>query len=97
MNIEKIQELAIKFRDVADRAKPLACIISYIASQQLLLGAFILRMVCCCSNSFQETIASAHAQIEEKQYEVNLIAKGISKDKIRKYGFAFEGKYVLIG
>ena len=47
--------------------------------------------------SIEETIASAHAQIEEKQYEANLIAKGISKDKIRKYGFAFEGKYVLIG
>ena len=47
--------------------------------------------------SIEETIVSAHAQIEEKQYEANLIAKGISKDKIRKYGFAFEGKYVLIG
>ena len=36
-------------------------------------------------------------QIEEKQYEANLVAKGIVKDKIRKYGFAFEGKTVLIG
>ena len=33
----------------------------------------------------------------EKQYEADLIARGIPKEKIRKYGFAFEGKKVLIG
>ena len=33
----------------------------------------------------------------EKQYEANLISKGIPREKIRKYGFAFEGKNVLIG
>ena len=47
--------------------------------------------------SIEETVASALNQIEEKQYEANLIARGIPKDKIRKYGFAFEGKKVLIG
>lgn len=48
-------------------------------------------------HSIEETLASALAQIEDKQYEANLIAKGIPKEKIRKYGFAFEGKDVLIG
>ncbi len=47
--------------------------------------------------SLQDTVASALAQIEEKQYETVLIAKGIPKERIRKYGFAFEGKKVLIG
>ncbi|MBQ4522415.1 MAG: AAA family ATPase [Lachnospiraceae bacterium] len=47
--------------------------------------------------SMEETIAAALNQIEKKQYEADLIAKGIPKDKIRKYGFAFEGKNVLIG
>ena len=47
--------------------------------------------------SMEETVAAALAQIEEKQYEANLISKGIPKEKIRKYGFAFEGKNVLIG
>ena len=42
--------------------------------------------------SLQDTVASALAQIEEKQYETILIAKGIPKERIRKYGFAFEGK-----
>ena len=47
--------------------------------------------------SLEETLTSAFAQIEEKQYEASLIARGISKDRIHKYGFAFEGKNVLIG
>ena len=47
--------------------------------------------------SLEDTLASALAQIEDKQYEANLIAKGIAKDRIRKYGFAFKGKKVLIG
>ena len=36
-------------------------------------------------------------QIEEKSYDTELIARGIEKDRIRHYGFAFEGKRVLIG
>ena len=47
--------------------------------------------------SLSDTLSSALKQIEEKQYEETLIAKGIPKEKIRKYGFAFEGKTVLIG
>ncbi len=47
--------------------------------------------------SLSDTVEKALAQIEEKQYETDLIARGIAKEKIRKYGFAFEGKNVLIG
>ena len=47
--------------------------------------------------SLEETVAEALKQIEKKQYETILVAKGIAKEKIRKYGFAFEGKRVLIG
>jgi hypothetical protein len=48
-------------------------------------------------STIEDTLKNAHAQIEEKQYEAELIASGCAKDKIRKYGFAFEGKKVLIG
>ena len=46
--------------------------------------------------SIEETLANALAQIDDKEYEALLIAKGIPPQKIRKYGFAFEGRNVLI-
>jgi hypothetical protein len=45
----------------------------------------------------EDTVASALEQIEREQYEAVLVGKGIEKERIRKYGFAFRGKEVLIG
>ena len=47
--------------------------------------------------TLEDTLANAHAQIEEKQYEAELVSKGFLPEQIRKYGFAFQGKKVLIG
>ena len=47
--------------------------------------------------SLEETVKNALEQIEDKHYETELVAKGILKSHIKKYGLAFEGKRVLIG
>lgn len=47
--------------------------------------------------ALEDTLANAHAQIEEKQYEAELTAEGFLPEQIRKYGFAFKGKTCLIG
>lgn len=44
-----------------------------------------------------DTVEAALKQIEDKNYEAALAAKGIAKNRIRRYGFAFCGNEVLIG
>ena len=47
--------------------------------------------------TLEDTVKQALRQSEEKQYSAQLIARGIPENKIRSYGFAFQGKKVQIG
>ncbi len=47
--------------------------------------------------NLEESLMEALAQIEERQYASAIEARGVSPERIRKYGFAFKGKNVLIG
>lgn len=44
-----------------------------------------------------DTVKAALEQIDKKGYARHLMAKGIPQKRIRRYGFAFRGKEVLIG
>ena len=48
-------------------------------------------------DTLADTLQKALEQIERKKYSAILEAKGFTSDHIRKYGFAFEGKTILIG
>ena len=47
--------------------------------------------------TLQDTVAAARKQIQDKQYTRELETRGIKLERIRCYGFAFQGKKVLIG
>ena len=47
--------------------------------------------------TLEETVDHALDQIEAMNYDARLFARGCERKEIRHYGFAFEGKKVLIG
>ena len=48
-------------------------------------------------SGLEDTVAAALRQIDEKNYDTQLLDRGIPEKNIKHYGFAFCGKKVLIG
>ena len=46
--------------------------------------------------TLEDTAKRARKQIDEKVYDADLLSRGIPKDAIRRYGFGFRGKEVVI-
>lgn len=49
-----------------------------------------------CDKNLKDTVDRALKQVMDKKYQAALEARGIHKDRIKVYGFAFKGKEVLI-
>ena len=47
--------------------------------------------------TLEETVEAALKQIEDKGYDEDLVKRGVKRENIHHYGFAFKGKNVLIG
>ena len=47
-------------------------------------------------DTLEETVENALRQIKEKDYDAELIKRGVKEENIHHYGFAFKGKEVLI-
>ena len=47
--------------------------------------------------TLESAVQAALKQIEEKKYDAELCNRGVPRERIRKYGFAFSGKDVMIG
>lgn len=45
----------------------------------------------------EDTVEAALAQIKDRDYKAGLVEEGIGEERIRSYGFGFQGKKVLIG
>ena len=95
-----IVDLADEYTVVSNRESGFGRYDVMIEPKDTSKAAFILEFKVYDRNyekTLEDTVASALAQIEEKKYDTVLTAKGISAERIHKYGFAFEGKKVMIG
>ena len=95
-----IVELAGKYRVTSNRESGFGRYDVMLEPLEKTKGAFVLEFKVFNprkEKTLEDTVANALQQINEKDYDCELLSRGIQKENIFHYGFAFEGKKVLIG
>lgn len=97
--MKKVAELSDRYRITSNRESGFGRYDVVIEPFDKEKDAFILEFKVKDSEeeSLEAAVKAALRQIEEKQYATDLLARGFKENQIRKYGFAFAGKRVLIG
>lgn len=95
-----IVDLADQYRITSNRESGLGRYDVIMEPQKENLMAFVFEFKVfnpAKEKTLNDTLKNALSQITQKRYDTDLIAKGIPKERIQHYGFAFSGKNVLIG
>lgn len=98
LNTECLEmEYELKLTNLEVRIMFLHMIRGWFGGCRMEHNAFLQALLSEPKETLEDAVRSALQQIEEKQYETALLSRGIAPERIRKYGFAFEGSSVLIG
>lgn len=95
-----IVELADKYRIISNRESGFGRYDVMLEPLQPSEDAAIIEFKVCNAKkkqTLEDAVAEALDQIDRMHYAEDLEAKGIPTERIRKYGFAFERKKILIG
>ena len=88
------------FKSNPDLSRAVMTGITRVSKESIFSDLNNLKVVTTTSDEYATSFGFTEEEVFhalEKDYAASLIAKGIHAEHIRKYGFAFEGKKVLIG
>lgn len=91
--------LADRYLITSDRDGGIGRYVIMLEPKNDTLDAYVIGFILFNKNrdlTMEDTVAAAHKQMEDKRYEDLFSLKGIGPERLKKFGFAFQGKEVLI-
>ncbi|MDE6686613.1 MAG: ATP-binding protein [Lachnospiraceae bacterium] len=91
--------LADRYLITSDRDGGIGRYVIMLEPKNDTLDAYVIGFILFNKNrdlTMEDTVAAAHKQMEDKRYEDLFSSKGIGPERLKKFGFAFQGKEVLI-